>query len=40
MDGVRSSADIALAEVVDKGWDIDIYWAGSNATWIFTIEAS
>jgi hypothetical protein len=37
VDSICSSADIALAEVVDKGWDIDIYRAGSNATRIFAI---
>jgi hypothetical protein len=37
VDSICCSADIALAEVVDKGWDIDIYRAGSNATRIFAI---
>jgi hypothetical protein len=40
VDSIRSSANIALAEVVDKGWDIDIYRAGSNATRILAVEAS
>ena len=37
MDSVRSGADIALGEVVDKGWDIDIYRTCSNATRILAI---
>jgi hypothetical protein len=37
MDSVCSSTNIALAEVVNKGWDIDIYRAGCNATRIFAI---
>ena len=40
MDGVGSSADIALGEVVDKLWDIDIYGARSNAAWVLTVQAA
>jgi hypothetical protein len=37
MDSICSSADIALAEVVDKGWNIDIYRTCGNAARILTI---
>ena len=40
MDGVGSSAYIAFGKVVDKGWDIDIYWAGSHAAWVLAVEAT
>ena len=40
MDSVGSSTDITLSEVVDKLWDIYIYWAGSHAAWVLAVKAT
>jgi hypothetical protein len=37
MDSICSGADITLAEVVDKGWDIDIYRTCGNASRVLAV---
>jgi hypothetical protein len=37
MDGVGSSTQITLGDVMDECWDIDVYGACSHATWVLTV---